>query len=102
LAGGQLYLYDWEYTLESAPAGYDLFHFAVQRALLVEGKIPGGILIAVKETLNQAQAYRQVIEIDDLIWESTFKLYLVNQLIQLILEKNGTQAISLSKVLNFV
>ena len=89
LAGGQLYLYDWEYTLESAPAGCDLFHFAVQRALLVEGKTPGGILSAVKETLHQAQDYRQIINMDDLAWAAVFELYLFNQLIL----ENRAQAI---------
>jgi hypothetical protein len=89
LAGGQLYLYDWEYTLESAPAGYDLFHFAVQRALLVEGRTPGGVLSAVEETLYQAQDYRQVIDMDDLAWATVFELYLFNQLIL----ENRAQAI---------
>jgi thiamine kinase-like enzyme len=89
LAGGQLYLYDWEYTLESAPAGYDLFHFAVQRALLVEGRTPGGVLSAVKETLHQARNYRQIINMDDLAWAAVFELYLFNQLIL----ENRTQAI---------
>jgi thymidylate kinase len=79
-AGGQLYLYDWEYTLESAPAGYDLFHFAVQRALLVEGRTPGGVLSAVKETLHQAQNYRQLIEIDDSAWTTALGVYLVHRL----------------------
>jgi thymidylate kinase len=81
LTDGQLYLYDWEYTLESAPAGYDLFHFAVQRALLVEGKTPGGVLSAVKETLHQAQNYRQLIKIDDLSWTTAFEVYLVHRLV---------------------
>jgi thiamine kinase-like enzyme len=80
LTGGQLYLYDWEYALESAPAGYDLYHFAVQRALLVEGRTPGGILSAVKETLHQAQNYRQLIEIDDSAWTTALGVYLVHRL----------------------
>jgi hypothetical protein len=101
LAGGQLYLYDWEYTLESAPAGYDLFHFAVQRALLVEGKTPGGILSAVKETLHQAQNYRQLIEIDDSAWTTALGVYLVHRLVSE-LDRSKDYAIKIFLFLLFI
>ena len=33
LVNGNLYLYDWEYASEEMPAGYDIFHFTVQKAV---------------------------------------------------------------------
>ncbi len=40
---GELFVLDWEYMDRSSPAGFDLFHFAVQRAALVNDSRPGNI-----------------------------------------------------------
>ncbi|WP_123400782.1 hypothetical protein [Inmirania thermothiophila] len=62
---GRLYLYDWEYALESAPAGYDLFHFVVQRAWLVDGKAMREILRLSERNLPRVLTDRNSLEIDD-------------------------------------
>ncbi len=80
LVSNSLYLYDWEYAFEDAPAGYDLIHFAVQKACLVEGRAPGGVPDAVKWHLGRAQSYRQVIGMDESAWADAFELYLLERL----------------------
>jgi len=81
LVSDNLYLYDWEYASDCAPAGYDLFHFVVQQGWLVKGKKPGEILDEVKENLYQAQSYRQFIGMHESLWTATFELYLLERMV---------------------
>lgn len=53
-----LYLYDWEYAQESAPAGYDLFHFLSQMGWLVEGRKPVELLMKVLERSHEESFHR--------------------------------------------
>jgi thymidylate kinase len=79
---GRLYLFDWEYAQEEAPAGYDLSHFLVQTFWLVNQLEPREIGKAV---LNQAMqrfmkgywdlVYTQVPDIPRL-----FRLYLLDRI----------------------
>lgn len=41
LLNGRLLLFDWEYSAPEAPPGYDLFHFTVQTARLLNKRSPG-------------------------------------------------------------
>ena len=91
LVNDGLYLYDWEYAFEEAPVGYDFFHFVVQRAWLVEGKAPTGILNTIKEHLNQVEGYWRAIGVDESAWAIAFELYLLDRLISLNFEQDSAQ-----------
>lgn len=53
LVDGKLFLFDWEYADQEAPAGYDLFHFLVQTLWLFERRTPGEIHEAVVSKINE-------------------------------------------------
>ena len=82
----RLYLYDWEYAQEEAPAGYDLFHFMIQTAWLVDGQPPREIAGYVLEWANDAHLaeYWERLSIKSIKSESLqelFELYLLDRLI---------------------
>jgi len=78
IANGSLYLYDWEYALKEAPAGYDIFHFAVQQASLVKSKAPGRISKTVlKGVLKISSNY---IGFRNAEVSQLFSLYLVSRM----------------------
>lgn len=52
LIGERLYLYDWEYAMEEAPAGYDLFHFEIQTLRLVGKRSPQEIYSLVGQPIG--------------------------------------------------
>ena len=85
LVNGNLYLYDWEYASEEMPAGYDIFHFTVQKAWLVDEKTPEAIFSAVKKCFTQTQSYWKFIGIDVAL-KNTFGLYLLERLVSANLE----------------
>jgi thymidylate kinase len=75
----RLYLYDWEYSSEDAPAGYDLFHLAVQRAWLMEVGSPARVLLAVKECLGRVHDYLQAVGMGRCDCVIALELYLLDQ-----------------------
>ena len=79
---GRLYLYDWEYAEEWAPAGYDLFHFLVQISWLVEKKKPKEIvdIVLMKAYEKDLHKYWKKFEIDANGVKKLFQLYLLDQM----------------------
>ena len=81
-AGETLYLYDWEYALEEAPAGYDLFHFLFQTAWLMTGKMPAqsldGILEQISTTSIGKYWQRVGVQASETPW--LLRLYLLDRL----------------------
>ena len=49
LVNGRLFLFDWEYSTLEAPPGYDLLHFAVQTAKLLQKSSPGELVKAFRD-----------------------------------------------------
>jgi len=45
---GRLYLFDWEYAVWEAPPGYDLFHFSVQTARLLQKRSPWQTWLSIR------------------------------------------------------
>ena len=91
LVNDGLYIYDWEYAFEEALAGYDFFHFVVQRAWLVAGKALTEISNTIKKYLNQVEGYWRAIGVDKSVRVIAFELYLLDRLISLNLEKATAQ-----------
>ena len=67
------------------PAGYDIFHFTVQKAWLVDEKTHEAIFSAVKKCFTQTQNYWKFIGIDVAL-KNTFGLYLLERLVSANLE----------------
>ncbi len=73
---GKLYLYDWEYAMKEAPAGYDLFHFRFQKLLLIEKH---NLTITHQRLLHIFTdvccfRYWQTINMENLLIKKTFDL----------------------------
>ena len=77
----RLYLYDWEYAREGVPAGYDLFHFVVQTAWLVENRSPQEIVEAVLKWADNAHltGYLEQFAIESKDIQALFALYLLDR-----------------------
>lgn len=77
-----LYLYDWEYAHQEAPAGYDLFHFWVQIGWLVQEKRPRTIMKSVLQSGDEPMLLEYWEQIGASIQEvpSLLHLYLVDRL----------------------
>jgi len=83
LVNGRLYLYDWEYAKEWAPAGYDLFHFLVQISWLLEKKKPKEIvdIVLMKAYEKDLHKYWGRLEIGTDEVKKLFQIYLLDQMI---------------------
>jgi hypothetical protein len=82
-ADRRLFLLDWEYAQEEAPAGYDLFHFLVQTARLLENRDTRHILTIVLERSygsNLRRYWDEVITRENEI-AALLQLYLVDRLV---------------------
>jgi hypothetical protein len=80
-AEGQLYLYDWEYALEEAPAGYDLVHFRVQTLWLVERCAPEDIArIIIQFKVPESVAFWKCPNVSNEGFKGLRKLYALDRL----------------------
>ena len=81
-ANGRLYLFDWEYAQEEAPAGYDLFHFLVQTSWLVEGHKPWKIVetVMTQALAPSVEAYWKCADVQEAETVSLWQLYLLERL----------------------
>lgn len=79
---GRLHLFDWEYAQEETPAGYDLFHFLVQTAWLVEGLKPRKIVeVVLTRTMEpSAEAYWKCADVQTSDIPRLFRIYLLDRL----------------------
>jgi len=80
-ADGRLYLYDWEYALEEAPAGYDLIHFVVQTLWLVERHVPEEIARTILQ--YGEEEFQQVLKwlnVENGSLQELLKLYVLEKL----------------------
>mgnify|MGYP002479177151 CR=1 FL=1 len=80
-ADGRLYLYDWEYALEEAPAGYDLIHFVVQTLWLVERHVPEEIARTILQ--YGEEEFQQVLKwlnVESGSLQELLKLYVLEKL----------------------
>jgi len=73
------YLFDWEYAMDEAPAGYDLFHWAFQTEYLVYHKKPHEIINSLGEISTQVTAYWNAIGLQAASHD-LFILYLIDRL----------------------
>ena len=79
VSGDTLYLYDWEYAQEWAPAGYDLFHFLLQTFCLVEGKKIGeAIGVMMASSWSRARAYWERAGVGGGAAEALFYLFVLD------------------------
>ena len=98
---GILYLYDWEYALDEAPAGYDLFHFLVQVTWLVKKKAPNVITKSILKFCEN-KVLQTYVKLYTSTWKdlkSLFSLYLLNQVVSSYLEENSIKKILLHLLL---
>jgi len=87
-----LYLYDWEYAQKEAPSGYDIFHFQVQKLLLVIGLNPQKILDSVLHLSDGCvDQYWKTIGAKESSVPELFQLYLLYRL-AFCLTTNGSPA----------
>lgn len=80
LVDERLYLYDWEYAEEWAPAGYDLFHFLVRISWLVEKKKPKEIVDTILMKAYEKYKYWKRFGIGTNEVKKLFQLYLLYQM----------------------
>jgi hypothetical protein len=80
---GNLFVLDWEYAENHSPAGSDLFHFAVQRAALVEEAKPKQIaheILGATAFNRKVRDYFAAMGIDAGLIESYLALYAADTL----------------------
>jgi thymidylate kinase len=80
----RLYLYDWEYAQEEMPAGYDLFHFAIQTLLLVKDYTAAEIVRSITQ-LNWDSGvlvYWNLIGTEKNQFYGLFKLYCIERILK--------------------
>jgi hypothetical protein len=76
-----LFVWDWEYGRSAAPVGWDLFHFIVQRGVLIGHRPPPRLYRAVTErgpTRRVIETYFGSVGVDSRLIEASFTLYLVD------------------------
>ncbi len=87
----QLLLFDWEHSLPSAPAGYDLFHFYFQtRQLLSTGfkrRYTSPLFSRPEEQRYLGRYFRNTF-VDFVTWPHLFALYLAHRLSVLVQDEN--------------
>ena len=84
-ADGRLLVIDWESASEASLPAWDLFHFLVQTANLIEGKRPVEIFEQVFQpgsTRTLIERFFHTIRVDQLLIEPLFVAYLVEVLCQ--------------------
>ena len=75
---GELFVLDWEYANSHAPSGSDIFHFAVQRAALVNESRPKDIarnLLGTTPFNRRLRDYFADLEIESSLLDSYLALY---------------------------
>jgi len=80
----QLFLFDWEYAGWEAPPGYDLFHFTVQTARLLNKRSPWQTwkLIQPGETAGRWVAgHLESLGVSGVEVEPLFLLYILERLV---------------------
>lgn len=82
LAGGKLFLYDWEYSRDDRPPGWDLFHFIFQTNFYLYKRNPVELTDAVlKDSYNDlTKAYWEKLGVDKNILKALFLLYVLDRL----------------------
>ncbi len=81
--GQELFVLDWEYSDSQAPLGFDLFHFAIQRAALVSEDRPMQIardLLGSTELNRRLREYFEGVGIAASLIDSYLALYVADTL----------------------
>jgi thymidylate kinase len=90
----RLYFYDWEYAQDEPSAGYDLFHFMVQTAWLVDSQRPQEIAAFVLKWADDAHLseYWERPMAKSKSLQALFELYLLDRLkFLLVAERNAPE-----------
>ena len=78
-ADDELLVFDWEYAQGHSPPAWDLFHFLIQTAVLVDGKSPReayAILAGRSAVLPITQSYLKQLDLPPELFEPLLVLYL--------------------------
>ncbi|MEQ9619039.1 MAG: phosphotransferase [Deltaproteobacteria bacterium] len=79
---GRLFLYDWEYSREDTPAGWDLFHFIFQTNVLLEKKRADELYKVIFSDTHHSVTrwYWEKLDIDEDTVKALFLLYVFEKL----------------------
>jgi thymidylate kinase len=80
MVGGRLFLFDWEYSQWSAPAGWDLFHFFMQTSSLVAKRSAIEIVNDFAKFAQSIESYSRSVGLSAELIEPLFLLYIVDRL----------------------
>ncbi|MEW6144673.1 MAG: hypothetical protein AB1598_06590 [Thermodesulfobacteriota bacterium] len=82
LAGGKLFLYDWENSRDDRPPGWDLFHFIFQTNFFLNKRNPAELADAVlKDSYNDlTKEYWEKIGVGKNVRKALFLLYVIDRL----------------------
>ncbi len=75
-----LFLFDWEYSRWSAPAGWDLFHFFIQTRSLLEHRAPMRIIQDFGKFAKSITSYLRSVDLDEQLLRPLFLLYIAERL----------------------
>lgn len=80
--GGRLFLYDWEYSREDRPPGWDLFHFIFQTNSFLKKRNPAELTSGVLNDSynNLSKPYWEKLGVDKDMLRALFLLYVLERL----------------------
>jgi thymidylate kinase len=82
ISNNQLFLYDWEYSQEYAPAFYDIFHFILQTEYLLKKSNAGKILDSITNHIrnDMLKNYKSLTKVNESSVQVFLLLYLLDRL----------------------